>query len=184
LGALRLESGWLGRQNRLPRYGEDAEVELGIHQATGLVSCDIDTQLLEETENRTGLYRARSVVVTGDEDHGRVWESLAEPLELPKGKDDRGVARPDGMKQVTREDDHVGSSGDHAVNRGAEGVGDISFPLIDAERSLPMVLADTQVRVRNVGQFHGWIGYGQWAIGFGCALDTMGQLPNTVSCSQ
>ena len=95
-------------------------------------------------------------MVTGDENYRRVREGFAKPLELPERKDDRGVAGPDGMKEIAGEDDRVGSSGDDAVNSGAEGLGNVGFPLIDACRGLPMVLPDAQVGVRNVGQFHGW----------------------------
>ena len=60
------------------------------------------------------------------------------------------------MKEIARDDDRVGSSGDDAVNGGAEGLGHIGFPLIDAGRGLPVVLPDAQVGVCDVGQFHGW----------------------------
>jgi hypothetical protein len=60
------------------------------------------------------------------------------------------------MKEIARDDDHVRSSGNDAINSGAEGLGNIGFPLIDACRSLPLVLPDAQVGVRDVGQFHGW----------------------------
>ena len=95
-------------------------------------------------------------MVAGDEDHGGAWESFAESLELPEGKHDRGIAWPDGMKEIARDDHRVGSSGDDAVNSGAEGLGNVGFALIDACRSLPVVLPDAQVGVRDVGQFHGW----------------------------
>jgi hypothetical protein len=95
-------------------------------------------------------------VVAGDEDHRGVGESFAEPLELPERKDDRGIAWPDGVKEIARDDDRVGSSGNDAVNGGAERAGDIGFPLVDTGRGLPVVLPDAEVGVRNVGQFHGW----------------------------
>jgi hypothetical protein len=60
------------------------------------------------------------------------------------------------MKEIARDDNGVGSSGDDAVNGGAEGLGNVGFPLINACRGLPMVLPDAQVGVRDVGQFHGW----------------------------
>ena len=94
-------------------------------------------------------------MVTGDEDNRGVWESLAKPLELPEGKDDRVVGGPDRMKEIARDDNNVGSSGDDAVNGGTEGLGNVGFPLINACRGLPMVLPDAQVGVRDVGQFHG-----------------------------
>jgi hypothetical protein len=95
-------------------------------------------------------------VVAGNEDHGGAGQSFAESLELPEGKDDCGVAWPDGMKEIAREDDYVGSSGNDAVNGGAEGLGNVGFPLIDARRGLPMVLPDAQVGVRDMGKFHWW----------------------------
>jgi hypothetical protein len=47
LGPFRYERGRLRREDRLPRDGEDAEVELGIKQPAWLVRSHIDTQLLE-----------------------------------------------------------------------------------------------------------------------------------------
>ena len=94
-------------------------------------------------------------MVPGDEDNRRVWERLAEPLELPERKDNRVIGGPDGMKEIARNDNGVGSSGNDAVNGGAEGLGNVGFPLVDACRGLPMVLPDAQVGVRDVGQFHG-----------------------------
>ena len=95
-------------------------------------------------------------MVTGDEDHGGVWESFAEPLELPEGKDDCGIVWSDGMKEIARDDDRVRSSGNDAVNGGSEGLGNVGFPLIDAGRGLPVVLPDAEVGVCDVSQFHGW----------------------------
>ena len=95
-------------------------------------------------------------MVAGDENNRCLRKSLAEPLELPEGEDDGVIAGPDGMKEIAREDNHVGSSGDDTINGGAEGLGNVSFPLIDACRGLPMVLPDAQMGIRDVGQFHGW----------------------------
>ena len=95
-------------------------------------------------------------MVAGDEDNGCVGKSLAEPLELPEREDDGVIGGPDGMKEIARNDNSVRSSGDDAVNGGAESLGNVGFPLIDACRGLPMVLPDAQVGVRDVGQFHGW----------------------------
>jgi hypothetical protein len=60
------------------------------------------------------------------------------------------------MEQITGNDNGVGADGDDAVNGSAEGLGNVSFPLIDACRGLPVVLADAQMGVRDVGQFHWW----------------------------
>jgi hypothetical protein len=95
-------------------------------------------------------------VVAGDEDNPCVRKSLAESLELHEREDDGVIAGPDRMKEIAREDYHVGLSGDDTINSGAEGLGNVGFPLIDACRGLPMVLPDAQVGIRDVGQFHGW----------------------------
>ena len=95
-------------------------------------------------------------MVASDEDNPCVRKSLAEPLELPEREDDGVIAGPDRMKEIAREDYHVGSSGDDTINGSAEGLGNVSFPLIDACRGLPMVLPDAQVGIRDMGQFHGW----------------------------
>ena len=67
------KGGWLDGENRLARYRKDAEVELRIDQAACLVGSHVDTQLLEQPEDRASLYCARGVVVSGDENHGSVW---------------------------------------------------------------------------------------------------------------
>ena len=94
-------------------------------------------------------------MVPGDEDHRRVGKGLSEPLELPERKDNGVIAGPDGVKEIPRDDDRVGSSGNDAVNSGSEGLSNIGFPLIDACRGLPVVLPDAEVGVCDVGQFHG-----------------------------
>jgi hypothetical protein len=47
LRSCRFERRWLRRQNRLPGYGKNAEVELRIDQPAWLVRSHIDTKLLE-----------------------------------------------------------------------------------------------------------------------------------------
>jgi hypothetical protein len=60
----------LRRQYRLARNGEDAEIELGIDQPARLVGGYINTELLEQSQDRTRLDGARRVVVSGDENDG------------------------------------------------------------------------------------------------------------------
>ncbi len=95
-------------------------------------------------------------MVSGDEHDRSVGKRLAKPLELPEGEHDGGVGGPDGMKEISGDDYRVRPGGYHAVNGGAEGAGDVGFPLIDAGRGLPVVLPDAEVGVCDVGQFHGW----------------------------
>jgi hypothetical protein len=127
---VRQERRWLRRQNGLSRHGKDAQVELGIDQPAGLVRGHIDTQLLEQSEDRTGLDRPRCIVIAGDQDNRSVREGLAESLKLPEGEDDGVVAGTDGMKEIARDHYHIRSRSDHAVNCRAKGLGNVGFPLI------------------------------------------------------
>jgi hypothetical protein len=95
-------------------------------------------------------------MVAGDEDNRCLRQCLAQPLNLPERKDDGVVAGSDRMEEIASEDYHIWSSGNDAVNGGAEGLGKVGFPLIYPGRSLPMVLPDAQMGIRDMGQFHGW----------------------------
>ena len=95
-------------------------------------------------------------MVARDEDDPSVGQCFTKALKLSERKDDGVVRRAYGMKEITRDDDRVGSSGDHAVDGVPESLGNVGFPLIYPARSLPVVLPDAEVGVRNVGQFHGW----------------------------
>jgi hypothetical protein len=101
--------------------------------------------------------RARGVVVPGNEDDRRVGQCLAQPLELAEGEDDGGVGGPDGVEEIPGDDDGIRPRGDHAVDRGPEGVPDVGFALVDAKWRLTVVLPDAQVGIGDVGEFHGWI---------------------------
>ena len=93
-------------------------------------------------------------MVAGDQHDRRVGQRLAQPLELAEGEDDRGVGRADRVEEVAGHDDRVGPRRDDAVDRRAEGVGDVGLALIDAGGRLPVVLPDAEVRVGDVGEFH------------------------------
>jgi len=95
-------------------------------------------------------------VVTRDQDDGGIRQRLAQALKLTEGKNDGGVGGADRVKKVSRDHHHIGSSPDHPIDGGAERLGDIGFPLIDAARGLPVVLPDAKMRIGDVGEFHGW----------------------------
>ena len=116
----------------------------------------MNAKLFEQTKDRASLYSARCVVVAGDEHNWRAREGLAQALKLPEGKNDGVVRGPDAVKQVSRNNHDIGPGRYDAVNGSAEGARDIGFPLVDAVRSLPVVLPDTEMGVSDVGQFHGW----------------------------
>jgi hypothetical protein len=94
-------------------------------------------------------------VIAGDEDNPRGRERFAEPLELPEGKDYGGVGGANRMKEIAGNDHNVRPRADHAVHGGTESLGDVSFPLVDAARSLPVILPDSEMRIGDVSQFHG-----------------------------
>jgi hypothetical protein len=94
-------------------------------------------------------------VIPGDEDYRRGRESLAQPLELPEREDDGVVGGANGMKEIASDNHHVRPRGNHPVNGSTESFGDVGFPLVDAARSLPVVLPDSEVRIGDMSQFHG-----------------------------
>jgi hypothetical protein len=95
-------------------------------------------------------------VIPGDEHDGDLGKRLPHPLKLAEGEHDGGIGWTDRMEQITRDHDGVGGSGDHSVDSSTEGLGDIGLPLIDAACRLPVVLANAEVRIGDVGEFHGW----------------------------
>jgi hypothetical protein len=156
LGPLRLQEGPLGHEQRLAGDREDAEIELRIDQPAGLGCGDFDSHLLEQAQNRAGLDRARGVVVPRDQDDGCVREGLAEALKLAEGEEDRVVGGSHRVKQVSSDDNHVRRRGDDAVYGGAKSLGYIGLSLVDAAWSLPVVLTDAEMRIRDVCEFHRW----------------------------
>jgi hypothetical protein len=58
------------------------------------------------------------------------------------------------MKEVPGDQDGLGPRGQHAINRGPEGVGDVGLALVDPERCLPVVLPEPEVDVREVRNLH------------------------------
>jgi hypothetical protein len=95
-------------------------------------------------------------VIAGDQNDPRGRERFTEPLELPEGKDDGGVGGANRMEEIAGNDHDVRPRADHPVHGGTESLGDVSFPLVDAARSLPVILPDSEVGIGDVSQFHGW----------------------------
>ena len=58
------------------------------------------------------------------------------------------------MEQVARHDDRVGARRDDPVDGEPKGAGNVRFPLVDAGRSLTMILPNSQVGIGQVGQSH------------------------------
>ncbi len=94
------------------------------------------------------------MVAGDDDDRCAGAKRVPQPLELPECEDDRGIGRAHRVKQVTGDDDHVGTLCDDVVDHAAEGVGDVGFPLVDARGGLAVVLTDSEVGIRDMGEFH------------------------------
>jgi hypothetical protein len=156
LGTFGQQERSLGTPHHLVRDRKHAQVESRVYQPPRLLGGDIDTQLLEQAQDRPGLDRPRGVVIAGNKYDGCFGECFPKPLKLPKCKDDRGVGWPDGMEEIPSKDDDVRVSLDDAVDGRPECVGYIGFSLVNAVGGLPVVLPDAEVGVRDVGQFHGW----------------------------
>ena len=93
-------------------------------------------------------------MIPGDQHHGRVGQGVPQPLELAEGEDDGRVGGTDGMEEIAGHDHGVGPRLDHAVHGEPEGLRGVRFPLIDAGRGLPVILADAEVRIGDVRDFH------------------------------
>jgi len=59
------------------------------------------------------------------------------------------------VEQVTCHNDDLGRIGNDAVDRDAECVRDVSFTLIQPPGGLPVVLAEAEMDICEVGELHG-----------------------------
>jgi hypothetical protein len=96
-------------------------------------------------------------VVAGDQDHRRVGQRLAQPLELAEREDDGRIGRAHGVEQVAGHHHRVGSSRDDAIDGGAKGRRYVGLPLVEAAGSLPVELPEAEVGIGKMGEAHGRI---------------------------
>ena len=68
--------------------------------------------------------------------------------------DDGLIGGPDRMKEVARDDDHIGLGFDDLAHRLVEDPGDVNFPLVEPESGLPVVLAIAEVDIGKVSEQH------------------------------
>jgi hypothetical protein len=95
-------------------------------------------------------------VIPGNEHDGSLRKRLPDALELPEGEHDGGIGRTNRMEQIARDYHRVRRRGDDPIDSCPEGLGDVGLPLIDAACCLAMVLANAEMRIRDVSEFHGW----------------------------
>jgi hypothetical protein len=136
------------------RHGEYREIERRIHQSPRLIRYDLDAEVFEESKDRGRIRRPRGIVIAGDQDDRRVGQRRAKALELAKGEHDGGVGRANGVKEVSGDDDGIGTRGDHAVNRPAKSQGNIGFTLIESGGGLSVVLPDAEMGIGEVSELH------------------------------
>ena len=58
------------------------------------------------------------------------------------------------MKHVAREQDEVRALREHVVHGSPERLGDVRLTLVPAPRRLPVVLAEAEVEIGEVGELH------------------------------
>jgi hypothetical protein len=95
-------------------------------------------------------------VIASDENDGRFGERFAQALKLTKREHNRCIGGPNGMKEIARDHHRIGPGGDDAIDRAPKCLGDVGFTLIDAGWGLPVVLPNSEVRIGDMSQFHGW----------------------------
>jgi hypothetical protein len=78
-------------------------------------------------------------------------------VDLLEQKQDRGIGRPHRVEDIPREYDEVGPLDEHIVHRPAERLSDIGLALVPSPGRLPVVLAEPEVQVGEVGELHGQI---------------------------
>ena len=93
-------------------------------------------------------------MVARDHHKGRVRQSGPQALELLEEEEDRGIRRPDGVKDIARQHDQVRALSDQIIYRAPERIGDIRLALVATPGGLPLVLAESEVQVGEVGEFH------------------------------
>ena len=59
------------------------------------------------------------------------------------------------MKEVPRDDHDLRSGRNDAIDRATERIGGIGLPLVQAGWGLPVILAEAEVEVGEMSEFHG-----------------------------
>ncbi len=121
---------------------------------TGLIDHDLHTKRLVQPQNRPGLHGSRGIVFPGDHHDGSLRQPGAQPVQLLEQEQDRRIGRAHGVEDVACEEDQVGALVEQVVHRPAERLGDVRLALIPAPRRLPVVLAEAEVEIGEVGEPH------------------------------
>jgi len=115
---------------------------------------DVDTKWLEQMKDATGLRGAGRVMIPGDHHHCRVGKHLHQPRKLEECVEDRGIRGANGVKDIARDENDIGTQLDHGVDHPTQRRRDVGLPLIDSGRRLPLVLPEPKMYVGKVNQSH------------------------------
>jgi hypothetical protein len=140
------------------RNGEDRQVVLRDVNAARRRIDDMHAKLGEQPEDVAGFSRSRRVVIAGDHHHRAVRQRLGEACELVEGVQDRRIRRANVVKDVPREQHHIGTQLDRAIDGALEGSRDVRLALVDASRGQPLILPKAEMNVREVEKAHGRAG--------------------------
>ncbi len=134
---------------------KNRRVQLGEGQPPGLVVHHVDVgDLGEQPQDRSGLDRLGRIVVAGDDHDPRVRRLGREPDQLAERIGDRRVRRPDGVEDVTGDQEQLRLERRRALQRLAERPGDIPLSQVDSLRVRPMIGPIAEVQVRDVDDLH------------------------------
>jgi len=89
-------------------------------------------------------------VVAGYHHDPRLGQIRPQPAELDESVQNRWIRRPDGVKDVARDEDEIGFELDYLVDHPPHGGCDISLTLVDAGGGLSLVLPETEMYVSQV----------------------------------
>src|SRR5690349_10149481 len=92
-------------------------------------------------------------MLSRDHHDGRIRESRAHAVQLVEQVQNRRIGRANGVEDVARQQDQVRPLDQEIVDRPAEGLRDVRLALIAAPGRLPVILAEAQVEVGEVGEF-------------------------------
>ncbi len=138
----------------LVRHRQHGAIRLGQSHVARLVDHDLHTERLVEAQNRSRLRGSGGVVFPRDHHDGRVRELGSQPLQLAEQEQDRRIGGAHGMEDIAGEKDQVGTLEEQVVHRPPEGFRDVRLALVPAPRGLPVVLAEPEVEIGQVGELH------------------------------
>jgi hypothetical protein len=145
------------------RDTQDREIELRKLERLRLGVDDMQPKRREEAQDAPRFRRARRVVIAGDHHDLGLRQRGAQARELHVGVNDRAVRGAHLVKHISAHQHHRRRELDHLVDRAGERLRDVRLPLIDATRSQPLILAESEMQVGEVDEAQMLPGEGEGA---------------------